>query len=92
MNRPDDIGSRQGEQVVVAPDVARMVAEALTPKIGLGKAVPLDEGPGRAVEDQDPLFQEGPQEGDALLTRPNWRSRCLGGLGSGRAAGRRGRG
>jgi hypothetical protein len=69
-----------------------MVAEALPAEVGLREAVALDESARGAIEDEDSLLQQRAQEGDALLTRPNWWSRCLYGLGSGRAAGRRGRG
>ena len=67
----DDVGPRQGQQVVVASDVARMVAEALAAEIGLGQTVTLDERSGRPVEDEDALAQKGSEQEQALVTRPN---------------------
>jgi hypothetical protein len=67
----DDVGPRQGQQVVVASDVARMVAEALAAEIGLGQTVTLDERSGRPVEDEDALAQKWSEQEQALLTRPN---------------------
>ena len=53
----DDLGLRQGQQVVVALHVARPVGEALTAVAGLVGPVPLDGGAHRAVDDHDPLAE-----------------------------------
>ncbi len=53
MDVPDDIGSRQGQQIVVALQVARVVAKPLTAEIRLGEAVALNHCPHRAVEEED---------------------------------------
>jgi hypothetical protein len=67
----DHLRPRQSEQVVVASDIAGMVAEALTAKISLREAVTLDECARRPVEDEDALAQEGSEQEQALVTRPN---------------------
>ena len=55
VNRGDDVGPREREQVVVAAQVTRMVGEARPPEVGLGELVLLDQRPHGPVEDQDPL-------------------------------------
>ena len=59
MDRADDIGARQGQEVVVALDVVRMVREPGAAKVRLAQPVALDRGPHRAVEDQDPILERG---------------------------------
>ena len=54
----DDVGPRQHEQVVVAPEIARMVREPLAAEVRLGQLVALDHRPHRAVEDEDPRRQQ----------------------------------
>jgi hypothetical protein len=49
----DEVRPGETEQVVVAPQVMRMVAEAFAPEIGLGERMLLDHGAHRAVEDGD---------------------------------------
>ena len=53
MDALDDVGPRQDEQVVVALQVVRMVAEALTAVVRLGERVALDHGAHRAVQHED---------------------------------------
>jgi hypothetical protein len=66
-----NVGPRQDQQVVVASNIARMVAEALATEVGLGQTVTLDECARRPVEYEDPLAQKGSEQEQALLTRPN---------------------
>jgi hypothetical protein len=92
---PHDVRPGQAQNVVVAPKVARMVAEALTAEVGLGQAVALDQGPSGSVEYEDPLLEEGPEQGQALIARPGvacrrfleWRRRRDRGDFVGRAGG-----
>ena len=60
-------GRRLGEaqQVAVAAQVGRVVAEALTSEVGLGELVGLEHRAHRAVEDEDPLAKEAGQGGQA---------------------------
>ena len=53
----DDVGLGEGEQVVVALQVAGPVREPLAAVAGLGRAVPLDRRTHGAVDDQDPLLE-----------------------------------
>jgi hypothetical protein len=70
MNRSDDVRSGQGENVRVAPKVARMVLEPLAAEVGLGQAVPLDERSGGSIEYQDSVLQKWPKQEQALSARP----------------------
>jgi hypothetical protein len=47
-----------------------MVLEPLAAEVGLGQAVPLDEGSGGAVEHQDSVLQKRPEQEQALSARP----------------------
>ncbi len=58
LDRGDDLGLAQQQQVVVALDVARPVGEARATVVGLVQLVALDHGAHAAVEDQD-AFLEG---------------------------------
>src|SRR5258705_12489469 len=58
MNLANDVGARQDEQVVVPPQVARMLAKPLTAEVSLRQLVPLDHGPHRAVEDEDTFLEK----------------------------------
>ncbi len=55
----DHIRPRDDEQVVVPLEVARPGGEALAPVVGLRQPVALDHGSHGAVEDQDPLGEQG---------------------------------
>ena len=46
-----------------------MIAEALASEVRLGQPKALDLGAGSAVEDQDPLRQKRPQQGESFLSR-----------------------
>ena len=61
VDRLDDPGRRDGEQVVVALEVLRPVGEPLAAVGRLRGAVALDRGAHRAVDDQDPLRQQAGQ-------------------------------
>ena len=52
----------QAQQVGVAAQVARMVAEPLAAEIGFGEPVGLEHRAHRPVEHEDPLAQEVRQE------------------------------
>ena len=54
----DDLRLREVQEVGVALDVARVVAEALAAVLLLGEPAPVDEHAPRAVEDEDPLGEE----------------------------------
>ena len=59
VNASYDLWPRQHEHIVIALQVARMAPEAITTEIGLRQPVPLDHRPHRAVEDEDPLCEQG---------------------------------
>ena len=54
----DGVGLRQAQQVVVAAEVARVVAEPLTLEVGLAELARLEHRAHGAVEDEDPLPQQ----------------------------------
>jgi len=58
VNRLDDGRRRQGEQFVVAGEVARVRGEALAAVVGLGQPPGLDHGPHGAIQHQDALVEE----------------------------------
>ncbi|MND04711.1 hypothetical protein D3C83_251070 [compost metagenome] len=53
MDAADEIRPRQRQQVVVAPQVARPVAEALAAELRLVQMLALDHGAHGTVEDED---------------------------------------
>ena len=55
MDLADDLGLGQREDVGVAAEVVAVVGERLAAVVGLAELVPLDQGPHRAVDHQDPL-------------------------------------
>jgi len=55
-----DVGPREVEEVGVAGDVARMVAEALACIVFGCEPLLLEHRPPRTVEDEDPLVEELP--------------------------------
>ena len=57
MDVADRLGLREGQQVVVAPQVAVPVGEAVTAVFRLAEGVPLNHGAHRAVEQQDPAAE-----------------------------------
>jgi len=59
VDRGDDLGLRDGEQVVVALHVARPVGEAFTAVSGLVGTVALDRRTHRTVENEDSFAQDG---------------------------------
>ena len=73
-------GLGQGEEVAVAPEVARPVGEPLAPVVPLAQAVGLDHGPHRAVEHQDAPGEERLQQGEPRLPAQAGGGRC-GGMG-----------
>ena len=58
VDRGDDVGLGEREQVVVALEVARPVGEALAAVARLGRPVALDRRAHRAVDHQDPLAEQ----------------------------------
>ena len=58
MDALDDLRMRQVEEVGIALDVARVVAEALAAPLLLGQAAILEQDAPRAVEDGDPFGEE----------------------------------
>ena len=64
VDRGDGGGLGQAQQVAVAAQVARVVAEPLAAEVGLAEPVRLEHRAHRAVEDEDPLAQEAGQQGE----------------------------
>jgi hypothetical protein len=58
VDRGNDIGPSQADQIGVAAQVARVVTEALAPEVRLGQGVRLDERAHPAVEHEDPFAQQ----------------------------------
>src|SRR5204862_3333631 len=67
VDRLDDLGPRQLEQVAVALEALRMVLEALAAVVGLAELVALDHRAHRAVEDDDPFLEDLRQGGGARV-------------------------
>ena len=61
MDRLDQFGARDREQVVAAAQVARMVGEPVAAVLRLVQPVLLDHGAHGTVEDQDPLGRQAMQ-------------------------------
>src|SRR5205085_9458990 len=59
VNAADDLGPREVQEVGVARDVARMLAEALAAVRLLPSYVALDQHPPRTVEHHDSLAEAG---------------------------------
>ncbi len=59
VDSPYDPGLRQHQQVVVAPEVLRMVGEALSTIVRLREPAALDHGAERPVQDQNALPEQG---------------------------------
>ena len=74
VDRPDQVGLRQREQVVVADEVARVVGEALTAVARLVGTVALDRRTHRTVQHHDPLAQDRRQGGGGIraVLRLHW--------------------
>ena len=58
MDLADHVGPREHEELVVALQVARVVAEALAAEVGLAELARLDHRAHRAVEDEDALGED----------------------------------
>ena len=54
----NDVGPRQVEEVGVARDLARMVAEPLPAVVRVLEPLPLQHRPPRPVEHEDPLREQ----------------------------------
>ena len=65
MHRPHDVRLGQAEEVVVAPQVARMGREPRPPEGGFVERVRLEHRAHGAVEHEDPLAQRRRQHGQA---------------------------
>jgi hypothetical protein len=52
------VGTREGQHLVVAGEVAGVVLEALAAKVGLGEALGLDHRAHGAVDDEDALGEQ----------------------------------
>src|SRR6185312_16660059 len=63
----DDIGPRESQDVVVAPEIPPVVAEALAAVAALIQPVLLHHGAHRAIEQHDALIEHALQALDALL-------------------------
>ena len=70
MDRLEDVGAGEGEDVVVALQVLRVVPEALPAVVGLGQAVGLHHRPHRAVDDDDPLREQRLERVDTVSPEP----------------------
>src|ERR1051325_11807420 len=58
MNLADHVGPRQDEEVVVALQVAGVLAESIAPELRLRQRVALDHRPHGAVEEEDPSGEQ----------------------------------
>jgi hypothetical protein len=58
-----DLGPGDGEEVDVALELSGVILESPSPVVLLGEPVALDHGPHRAIQEQDALFQQGPEPG-----------------------------
>ena len=58
VDRANDVGPRQHQEVVVALEVVRMAGEAGAAIVGLAEPVALDHRAHRAVQDQDALLEQ----------------------------------
>ena len=58
MDALDDVGARQHQDVVVAAQIARVIAEYLAAIVRLAERVALKHGSPRAVEDEDALGEQ----------------------------------
>jgi hypothetical protein len=81
VDRRDRVGLGETEQIAVAAQVARVVAEAIAPELGLPEPVRLEHRAHRPVEDEDSLAQQPGQQGqpgDPIERRRRWgdRVRC----------------
>ncbi len=104
MDRPDDRRLGQRQEVVVAPKVARMVSEpgvaasvratfvagvsTAAAESSLVELVGLDERAHRPVDHEDPLGEQGREEGGPLFSGAG-ATAGLGTLGGGAAGGAR---
>ena len=70
MDRADDLGLGEREEVAVAPQVTRPVGEAVAPVVALAQTVGLDHRPHGAVEHQDPTGEQRLEQGDPVLAGP----------------------
>ena len=61
MDRLDELGAGEVQQVGIALDVGRVVGEALAAPLLLGQPAALQQHPPGAVEHDDPLVEPGPQ-------------------------------
>ncbi len=83
VDRGDGRRLGQAQQVAVAAQVARVVAEPLAAEVGLGELVGLEHRAHRPVEHEDPLAQEVRQEREPrrsverghAITATGWRAR-----------------
>ena len=66
MDRADDIGLRQHQQIVVAFQVVRVRRELGPAIVGFTELVALDHRTHRAVEDQDALLEQGGELGSTV--------------------------
>ena len=61
VDRADDVRAREHEDVAVALQIARMCANRVAAEVRFRQLVPLDHRPHRAVEDEDPAFEQRSQ-------------------------------
>ena len=58
MDSLDHVGTRDGENIVVALQVMPVILESLTPEVLLGQRMTLDHRSHRAVEQGDPTGEK----------------------------------
>jgi len=61
MDRADEVGARQDEDIAVPLQVTRVLRETLAAEIGFGQLVSLDHCPHRSIEDEDAIVHERSQ-------------------------------
>ncbi len=86
MDRRNRLGLGQAQDVAVAAQVARVVAEPVAPEVGLAEPVRLEHRPHRAIQDHDSLVQD-PGEGSQTSRAIERRRRRDAAVRSGRRGG-----
>jgi hypothetical protein len=66
----NDVGTRQHQDVAVAAQIARMIAETIAAEVRFGQLVALNHGAHRTVEDEDTRGErQRPERGARVAER-----------------------
>ena len=63
MDSLDDVGTGDGEDVVVPLEVVTVILETFSAEVLLRQGMALDHRPHRTIEQGNPVLEERPQEG-----------------------------